>query len=80
MRTGRSNDLSRREKEHARDPDLKDLTFETKHRTDVRSEQRGLERMLHDEHSPPLDKINPISSKNSRLEEYMDAARNFLGL
>jgi hypothetical protein len=80
VRTGRTNDLVRREGEHARDPNLKDFKFEEKHRTDVRSEQRGLEQMLHDEHNPLLNKINPISPKNPRLEEYMNAASNFLGI
>jgi len=78
MRTGRTNNLARRELEHARDPNLKDFTFEVQQRTDVRSEQRGLEQMLHDKYSPPLNKINPISPTNPRLQEYMDAARGFL--
>jgi len=80
MRTGRTNDLARRELEHARDPKLEDLRFQEAHRTDVRSEQRGLEQMLHDQHNPPLNAINPISPSNPRLQEYMDAARNFLGM
>jgi len=78
MRTKRSNDLARRELDHARDPNLKDLSFEVQHRTDVRAEQRGLEQMLHDQYDPPLNKINPISPRNPRLNEYMDAARRFL--
>lgn len=80
MRSGRTNDLARREAEHARDPKLEDLRFQDVHRTDIRSEQRGLEQILHDQHNPPLNAIKPISPRNSRLQEYLNAARNFLGL
>ncbi|KWF00764.1 hypothetical protein WL80_30650 [Burkholderia ubonensis] len=79
MRSGRTNDLARRQLEHARDPALKDLDFFAVHRTDVRAEQRGLEQMLHDQYNPPLNAIRPISPANPRLNEYMDAARRFLG-
>ncbi len=78
MRTGRSKELARRELEHARDPKLEDFSFEVQHRTDVRSEQRGLEQMLHDQHKPPLDRINPISPRNPRMQSYIDSARSFL--
>ncbi|MNV67521.1 hypothetical protein D3C71_1603250 [compost metagenome] len=80
MRTGRTKDLARRELEHARDPALKDLDFSAVHRTDVRAEQRGLEQMLHDQYNPPLNAIRPISPRNPRLQTYMDAARDFLGI
>jgi RHS repeat-associated protein len=79
MRSGRSKDLARREREHARDPALKDLQFEAVHRTDLRAEQRGLEQMLHDHYNPPLNAIRPISPRNPQLEEYLGAARRFLG-
>jgi hypothetical protein len=78
MRTGRSNDLARRASEHARDPALRDYVFEEVHRTDVYTEQRGLEQMLHEHYNAPLDKINAIDAKSPRLQEYMDAARAFL--
>jgi hypothetical protein len=78
MRTGRSKDLARRALEHGRDSELKDLSFEVVHRTDVRSEQRGLEQMLHDAYDAPLNAIRPISPRNPRMDEYMDAARGFI--
>jgi len=78
MRTGRTNDLARRQLEHARDPVLKNYDFETVHQTDSYAEQRGLEQMLHDSYRPPLNKINPISPSNPRSPSYMDAARTFL--
>ena len=34
--------------------------------------------MLHDEFSPKLDKINPISPKNRKRSTYMNAAEQFL--
>jgi hypothetical protein len=77
-RTGRSKDLLRRRTEHARDPVLADLDFEAVHRTNVYREQRGLEQLLHDIYQPPLNKVRPISPKNPKLQEYLDAARNFL--
>ena len=80
MRSGRTNDLARRQLEHARDPALKDLDLATAHRTDMRAEQRGLEQMLHDQYSPPLNAIRPISPGNPKLNDYMDAARRFLGV
>lgn len=80
MRSGRTKDLARRELEHARDPALKDLQFEAVHRTDVRAEQRGLEQMLHDQYNPPLNAIRPISPRNQKLNDYMDAARRYLGI
>ena len=46
--------------------------------TDVYEEQRGLEQMVHDEYKPALNKIRPISPTNKRLDEYMDAARDYL--
>jgi hypothetical protein len=76
-RTGRTNDLLRREAEHARDPALKDLDFEPVHRTDVYNEQRGLEQLLHDTYNPPLNKVRPISPNNPNLQKYLDAANGY---
>lgn len=78
MRTGRTNNLARRELEHARDPKLKDFTFAVVHRTDSYAEQRGLEQMLHDQYKPALNKIRPISPNNPRRGEYLDAAQKHL--
>jgi hypothetical protein len=79
MRTGRTNDLARRAGEHARHPDTRGLDFELVHHTDDPAARRGLEQMLHDQFSPPLDKINPISPTNPNRGAYMDAADSFVG-
>jgi hypothetical protein len=78
MRTGRTNDLLRRQAEHARDPRLKGYDFEATYRTDDYAQQRGLEQLLHDAHKPPLNKINPISPKNPNRQKYIDAGDYFL--
>jgi hypothetical protein len=77
MRSGRTNDLARREAEHALDPALKDYKFEAVNRTDVYAEQRGLEQMLHETYNPPLNKIGGIDPKNPRLPEYSAAAQQY---
>lgn len=68
----------RRQAQHARNPLLKDYKFEPVWRTDDYATQRGLEQILHDRTIAPLDKINPISPKNVKIDIYMQAARNFL--
>jgi hypothetical protein len=60
MRSGRTNDLARRQLEHARNADLSHLRFEEVYRTDVYAEQRGLEQLLHDTYNPPLNRIRGI--------------------
>jgi RHS repeat-associated protein len=79
MRTGRTNDLLRREAEHARDSALSDYSFEVVHRTDVYAEQRGLEQVLHNTYEPPLNYVQPISPSNPNFDNYMKAAQDFLG-
>ncbi|WP_242396381.1 hypothetical protein [Anaeromyxobacter oryzisoli] len=74
VRTGRTKDLARREGEHARNPLLGDFTFEVDRRTDVYAEQRGREQVIHDQYDPRLDRIEPISPRNPRRKEYLDAA------
>jgi hypothetical protein len=49
-RTGRTNDLARRQAEHRRHAETKDLDFNAVHRTDNRAQQRGLEQTLYDAH------------------------------
>ena len=78
-RTGRSKDLARREAEHARDRELGRYRFQPEYRTDDYATQRGLERLLHDDFLPPLNKIRPISPSNPRMDEYMRAGRAFRG-
>jgi len=78
MKTGRTNDLARRAGEHFRNPDLSTFDFEQVWKTNSYNEQRGLEQILHDLYTPPLDKINPISTRNPKITIYKDAARKFL--
>jgi RHS repeat-associated protein len=78
VRIGRSNDLARREAEHAKNfPDLK---FEVIDRTDDYAQQRGLEQMLYDRYHYPgdLNRVRPISPFNPNRSKYLDAARRFL--
>ncbi|MET8405684.1 GIY-YIG nuclease family protein [Streptomyces sp900116325] len=46
VRTGRTNDLQRREREHARGGDTADYSFQVEYRADVYREQRGLEQIV----------------------------------
>jgi hypothetical protein len=71
-RTGRTNDLRRREGEHGRNPETKDLEFEIDRRTDSYPAQRGREQRIYDQHpEADLNRRRPISPKNPRLEEYL---------
>jgi hypothetical protein len=78
VRSGRSNDLHRRELEHKRDPELGKLNFEPRYHTDDYATQRGLEQYVHDIKQPPLNKINPIHTQNPNKEKYKKAAEDFL--
>ncbi|MDD7803660.1 RHS repeat domain-containing protein [Ralstonia solanacearum] len=78
VRSGRTNNLTRREAEHARDPMFSDYSFEAAARTDVYAEQRGLEQMLHDMYDPVLNRIRPISSNNKKIDAYMEAAKDYM--
>jgi hypothetical protein len=73
VRTGRTNDLERRELEHGRNPVFKDYRFEVDRQTDDYAEQRGREQIIHDLHQPSLNKIKPISDDNPRRDEYLEA-------
>jgi hypothetical protein len=76
MRTGRTNDLHRRELEHGRQPETTNLDFELDRRTDDYAQQRGREQILHDRYNPPLNRIRPISLKSRNLQKYLDAAKD----
>ena len=76
MRTGRTNNLIRREGEHLRNPATRELNFEVDRATDSYAAQRGREQIIHDAHDPPLNKVRPISPKNPRRDEYLEAGRN----
>jgi hypothetical protein len=67
--------LEVRQKQHARDPELKKYEFEVDKRTDNYAEQRGREQIIHDKYKPKLNKIKPIRDDNPKREEYLEAAR-----
>ncbi|WP_230400456.1 hypothetical protein [Zooshikella ganghwensis] len=74
MRTGRTNNMNRREYEHGRDPNLRRYEFHPDVWTDSYSQQRGREQQIHELHNPPLNRVNPISPTNPRRELYMNSA------
>ncbi|NOY55282.1 MAG: GIY-YIG nuclease family protein [Actinobacteria bacterium] len=78
VRTGRTSDLIRRAGEHLRDPALADYEFEIIARTDIYAQQRGLEQLIHEAYSPPLNLIRPINPTNPSVTTYLDAAAEFL--
>ena len=79
VKTGRTNDLARREAEHGRNHP--GLTFEVDKRTDSPSARRGREQDLHDANPSAhaknggLDKINAISPANPKRDEYLRDGR-----
>jgi hypothetical protein len=75
QRTGRTKDLDRREAEHARSKETKDLDFNVDKRTDSYNTQRGREQALHDKYKPPMNKIRPVSPRNPDRSKYMRAAK-----
>ncbi|HEU5297544.1 MAG TPA: RHS repeat-associated core domain-containing protein [Burkholderiaceae bacterium] len=79
VKTGRTNNLARREAEHGRNHP--DKTFEVDKRTDNKAAQRGREQDLHDanpsahEANGGMDKINGIAPSNPKRDEYLKAGR-----
>lgn len=86
VRTGRTNDLGRRESEHKDDEDLQHLDFNVDVETDDYAEQRGREQVLHDAHpgarntehpeggtDKGYNKRRPISPTNRNRQKYLDA-------
>jgi hypothetical protein len=71
MRTGRTSDLSRREREHSGSG----LIFEVDKRTDDYDAQRGREQIIHDRYNPSLNRIRPISPNNPNRDRYLEAGR-----
>jgi len=57
VRTGRTNDLNRRQSEHRRSTSTSELVFERDWLTNDYAVQRGREQMLHEQHQPVLNKI-----------------------
>ena len=77
MRTGRTNDLNRRQSEHRRNVVTRGLDFERDWVTNDYAVQRGREQMLHEQYQPALNRIRPISPTNPKLQEYLTVAHNF---
>lgn len=81
-RTGRTNDLLRRQTEHARSPETKNLRFKVDQKTDDYAQQRGREQIIHDQHPEArienggLNKQNPISKGNPNRQDYLDSAKD----
>jgi hypothetical protein len=75
---GRSNNANRRESEHGRDERFQGGSFEVLHRTDDPATLRGLEQLEYEQREPTMNAIRPISPRNSRGEEYLNKARDFL--
>ena len=79
QRTGKSNDLNRRRREHARHQDTKDLDFEVDRRTDNPLAQRGREQIIYVQNPQAqaknggLNKRRPISPTNKKRDKYMKA-------
>ncbi|GLW35249.1 polymorphic toxin-type HINT domain-containing protein [Actinoplanes regularis] len=81
VRTGRTNNLARREREHGRAASTTDLRFQTEYRTDSYREQRGLEQviwMLNGRPTlPGVRRTSPVDAKKKNYNIYMDAAGGF---
>jgi len=84
VRTGRTKDLDKRKKQHENDKNTKGLNFDDVHRTDNYSEQRGLEQVIYNANPQAksanggLNKIKPISDKNTNKTTYENAAKDYL--
>ncbi len=72
VRTCRIKDLAKREIPHANDAELGKFKFETKHKTDVHAEQRGLEDMLYRK-NPSAQSVNGGFNK---IKAMSDRVRN----
>lgn len=83
VRTGRTNDLVRREAEHLRQYG-DDLQFNVAHRVDDYATQRGLEQFMYNQNPTSwaanggLNKIRPISVNNSKIIDHEKAAASFI--
>jgi|SRR5215831_4238647 len=75
MYVGRSNNLTRRQAEHARSEEKGDLDFNVDKRTDSYAAQRGREQIIYDKYKPPLNQRLPIDPNNINRYKYMKAGR-----
>jgi hypothetical protein len=79
LRTGRTNDLARREVEHNRQY-ASEYHFNIIYETDDYATMRGLEQYLYEQHldSATLNKIKAISDSNPNKAKYIHAAEDCL--
>lgn len=71
-RTGQTNNLNRRRKEHRRGSETGGLDFEVDRKSNSYDARRGREQRLYDQHpEADLNKRRPISPKNPKREHYL---------
>ncbi len=79
VKTGRTNNFTRRAGEYARAGDTRQYEFRRVHHTDDRAEQPGLEQHVYNRNrGARLNKIRPISRRNPNRGRYLKAARRHL--
>ena len=85
VRTGRTKNLKRRARDHARNPKTKHLTFVDVYKTDDYNAQRGLEHKIYKLHESTasqsnggLNKIAAIRDTNPNKPTYITAADKYL--
>jgi hypothetical protein len=84
VRTGRSANLAVREQQLANDPVLGQYEFQVEYRTDVYTEQRGLEQVLYDRYpgaqaaNGGYNVIRGVGPLNPNGPSYIQAAYDYL--
>lgn len=81
MRKRRTNNLTRREREHGRVDETADFRFQVEYRTDVYREQRGLEQVIWMLNERPtlssVRRTSPVDVRNRNYNNHMNAAGQF---
>jgi hypothetical protein len=76
VRTGRTRNLHVRERQHRRDSLLKDYEFRPDRTSNDPVALRGREQILYEQYpNAPHNHIRPISPRNPRRQEFLDAGR-----
>jgi len=79
VRTGRTNNLGGRERQHLRDPILGQFDFDAVYTTNDYATQRGLENYVYKLYpNAPYNYIRPISPTNKNITTYVIAATDYL--
>lgn len=78
VRVGHTKNLLARRGQYRRDPNYFDLSFDIEYYINDYATQRGLEQMLYENHTPPLNIYKPISPSNKNRPAYLRAAIEFL--